>query len=200
MGSQVPQCHVRYQKFHFWYFSVSCSQTSSCARKPLVLRHRYMVYTSMCQVSSGLKEDEMGSQAPQCQGVCQKFHFWYFSVSCSQTSSCAKKQLVLRYRYMVYTSMWQMLSGLKEDKMGSQVPQCHGGYQKFHFRYFSVSCSQTSSCVRKPLVLRHRYMVYTSMWQVSSGLKEDEMGSQAPNVSGMSKIPFLVFFGLLLPN
>ena len=27
-------------------------------------------------------------------------------------------------------------------------------------------------------------MVYTGMWQVSSGLKEDEMGSQAPNVTG----------------
>ena len=32
----------------------------------------------------------------------------------------------------------------------------------------------------KPLVLRHRCIVYTSMWQVSSGLKEDEMGSQGP--------------------
>ena len=53
------------------------------------------------------------------------------------------------------------------------------GCQKFHFRYFLVSCSQTSSCARKPLVLRHRYMVYKIMRQVSSGLKEDEMGSQS---------------------
>ena len=67
--------------------------------------------------------------------------------------------------------------------MGSQGPQCHGGCQKFHFREFSVSCSQTSSCARKPLVLRHRCIVYTSMWQVSSGLKEDEMGSQTPTMS-----------------
>ena len=77
--------------------------------------------------------------------------------------------------------MWQVSSGLKEDEMGSQGPQCHGGCQKFHFREFSVSCSQTSSCARKPLVLRHRCIVYTSMWQVSSGLKEDEMGSQTPH-------------------
>ena len=76
--------------------------------------------------------------------------------------------------------------------MGSQGPQCHGGCQKFHFREFSVSCSQTSSCARKPLVLRHRCIVYTSMWQVSSGLKEDEMGSQTPHYvrGGCKKIIF----------
>ena len=168
------------QKFHFWYFALSCSQTNSCARKPLVLRHRYMVYTSMWQMPSGLKEDKMGSQVPQCHVRYQKFHFWYFSVSCSQTSSCARKPLVLRHRYMVYTSMCQVSSGLKEDEMGSQAPQCQGGCQKFRFWYFSVSCSQTSSCAKKQLVLRYRYMVYTSMWQMPSGLKEDKMGSQAP--------------------
>ena len=83
--------------------------------------------------------------------------FFFFFVSCSQNSSCARKPLVLRHRYMVYTSMWQVSSGLKGDEMGSQVPQCHGGCQKLNFRYFSVSCSQTSRCARKPLVLRHRY-------------------------------------------
>ena len=98
----------------------------------------------------------MGSQGPQCHGGCQKFHFREFSVFCSQTSSCARKPLVLTHRCIVYTSMWQVSSGLKEDEMGSQGPQCHGGCQKFHFREFSVSCSQTSSCARKPLVLRHR--------------------------------------------
>ena len=71
--------------------------------------------------------------------------------------------------------------------MGSLGSQCHGVCQKFHFREFLVSCSQTSSCARKPLVLRHRCIVYTSMWQVSSGLKEDEKGSQGPNVMGVSK-------------
>ena len=99
------------------------------SKKPIVLRHRYMVYTSMWQVSSGLKEDKLGSQAPQCQGGCQKFHFRYFSVSSFQTSSCARKPIVLRHRYMVYTSTWQMPSGLKEDEMGSEPPPppCHGG-------------------------------------------------------------------------
>ena len=138
----------------------------------------------MWQVSSGLKEDEMGSQGPQCHGGCQKFHFREFLVSCSQTSSCARKQLVLRHRCIVYTSMWQVSSGLKEDEMGSPGSQCHRGCQKFHFREFMVSCFQTSSCARKPLILRHRCIVYTSMWQVSSGLKEDEMGSQGPKCHG----------------
>ena len=120
---------------------------------------------------------------------CQKFHFRHFSVSCSKTSSCVRKPLVLRHRYMVYTSIRQVSLGLKEDEVGSQVTQCHGGCQKFHFRYFSVSCSQTSSCARKSLVLRHtcRYMVYRTMWQVSSGLKEDEMGSQSHHVRGGCK-------------
>ena len=68
--------------------------------------------------------------------------------------------------------------------MGSQAPNVMGGVKKFHFREFSVSCSQTSSCARKPLVLRHRCIVYTSMWQVSSGLKEDEMGSQGHQCHG----------------
>ena len=142
------------QKFHFREFSVSCSQTSSCARKPLVLRHRRIVYTSMWQISSGLKEDEMGSQGPQCHGGCQKFHFREFSVSCSQTSSCARKPLVLRHRFIVYTSMWQVSSGLKEDEEGSQTPHYVRGGCKNYFRSFSVSCSQTSSCARKPLILQ----------------------------------------------
>ena len=128
------------QKFHFRYFSVSCSQTSSCALKPLVLRHRCIVYTSMWQVSLGLKEDEMGSQGPQCHGGCQKFHFRLFSVSCSQTSSCA--------------SMWQVSSGLKEDEMGSQTPTHIRVGAKNYFRSFSVSGSQISSCARKPLILQ----------------------------------------------
>ena len=160
-------------KFHFREFSVSCSQTSSCARKPLVLRHRCIVYTSMWQVSSGLKEDEMGSQTPPTM---------------SEGGA---------HRCIVYTSMWQVSSGLKEDEMGSQGPQCHGGSQKFHFREFSVSCSQTSSCARKPLVLRHRCILYTSMWQVSSGLKEDEMGSQTPHyVRGGCKKSYFRYFSV----
>ena len=118
----------------FESFRFPAPKTSSCARKPLVLRHRCIVYTSMWQVSSGLKEDEMGSQGPQCHGGVKKFHFRSFSVSCSQISSCARKPLVLRHRCIVYTSMWQVSSRLKEDEMGSQGPQCHGAVKKFHFR------------------------------------------------------------------
>ena len=138
----------------------------------------------MWQLSSGLKEDEMGSQGPQCHVGCQKFHFREFSVSCSQPSSCARKPLVLRHRCIVYTNMWQVSSGLKEDEMGSQGPQCHGGCQKFHFREFSVSCSQTSSCARKPLVLRHRCVVYTSSGKSHQDWKRMRWVARAPNVMG----------------
>ena len=157
----------------------------------------------------------MGSQGPQCHGGCKKFHFREFSVSCSKISSCARKPLVLRHRCIVYTSMWQVSSGLKEDEVGSQTPHydrggaikilyfciCHGGCKKFHFREFSVSCSKISSCARKPLVLRHRCIVYTSMWQVSSGLKEEEVGSQTPHYDRGGAIKILsIFLGILLPN
>ena len=60
MGGQGTQMSWGCQKFHFREFSVS-PQTSSGARKPLVLRH-LIVYTSF--KSRGLKEDEMGSQTP----------------------------------------------------------------------------------------------------------------------------------------
>ena len=69
----------------------------------------------------------------------------------------------------------------------ARAPNVMGGVKKFHFRQFLVYCSQTSSCARKPLVLRHRCIIYTSMWQVSSGLKEDEMGSQGPQCHGGDK-------------
>ena len=197
--ARAPNVMGGVKKFHFREFSVSCSQTSSCARKPLVLRHRCIVYTSMWQVSSGLKEDEMGSQGPQVMEGVKNSIFESFRFPAPKLA-LVQKPLVLRHRCIVYTSMWQVSSGLKEDEMGSQGPQCHGGCQKFHFREFSVSCSQTSSCARKPLVLQHRCIVYTSMWQVSSGLKEDEMGSQGPNVMGGVKIPFSRVFGFLLPN
>ena len=124
------------------------------------------------------------ARAPNVMGVSKNSIFDSFPSPAPKLALVPERPLVLRHRCIVYTSMWQVSSGLKEDEMGSQGPQCHGGCQKFHFREFSVSCSQTSSCARKPLVLRHRCIVYTSMWQVSSGLKEDEMGSQGPQCHG----------------
>ena len=159
--ARAPNVMGGVKKFHFRQFSVSCSQTSSCARKPLVLRHRCIVYTSMWQVSSGLKEDEMGSQGPQCHGDVKKFHFRYFSVSCSQTSSCARKPLVLRHRRIVYTSMWQVSSGLKEDEMGSQGPQCHGGCQKIPFSIvFGLLLPNQLLCQKAASTTTQMYSIY----------------------------------------
>ena len=83
----------------------------------------------------------------------------------------------------------------------ARAPNVMGGVKNSIFESFRFFCSQTSSCARKPLVLRHRCIVYTSMWQVSSGLKEDEMGSQTPTMSeGGAKKIFSIFLGILLPN
>ena len=43
-------------------------------------------------------------------------------------------------------------------------------------------------------------MLYKSMWQVSSGLKEDEMGSQVPNVTGGVKNSIFGIFWSLAPK
>ena len=53
--------------FLYMYFSVSCSQTSSCASKPLTLRYRYVFYEVLLQVSVGLKENEKDRQGAKCQ-------------------------------------------------------------------------------------------------------------------------------------
>ena len=69
------------------------------------------------------------ARAPNVMGV-SKIPFSRVFGFLLPTSSCARKQLVLRHRSIVYTSMWQVSSGLKEDEMGSQGPKCHGGVSK----------------------------------------------------------------------
>ena len=102
---------------------------------------------------------------------------------------------------MFYEGLWQVSSGLKEDPKGSQGAKSQRGCLKCGFLYSSVSCSQTSSCASKPLMLEYRYMSYEVLCEVSLGLKEDEMGSQGPKWhGGCQKIPFSIVFGLLLPN
>ena len=78
----------------------------------------------------------MGSQGPQCHGGCQKIPFSIvFGLLLPNLLLC-QKQLVLRHRCIVYTSMWQVSSGLKEDERGSQGPQCHGGVKNSIFESF----------------------------------------------------------------
>ena len=112
------------QKFHFREFSVSCSQTSSCARKPLVLRHRCIVYTSMWQVSSGLKEDEMGSQGPHyVRGGCRKIIFDISRYLAPKLALVPESRLYCNKGIWIYECMCQVSLGLKEDEEGSQAPQ-----------------------------------------------------------------------------
>ena len=62
----------------------------------------------------------------------------------------------------------------------ARAPNVMGGVKNSIFESFRFPAPKLALCARKPLVLRHRCIVYTSMWQVSSGLKEDEMGSPDP--------------------
>ena len=57
----------------FLYSSVSCSQTSSCASKPLMLEYRYMFYEVLLQVSLGLKEDEIVRQGGVKKSIFDSF-------------------------------------------------------------------------------------------------------------------------------
>ena len=43
----------------YQYFNICCPETSSCASKPLLLRCKYVISQSICQVSLGLKEVQM---------------------------------------------------------------------------------------------------------------------------------------------
>ena len=45
----------------YQYFDVCCSETSSCASKPLLLRCNLDIPRCMCQVSLRLKEVQMGT-------------------------------------------------------------------------------------------------------------------------------------------
>ena len=45
----------------FQCFEVCCSETSSCASKPLHLRYKVVKPKCLCQVSLGLKEVQMGA-------------------------------------------------------------------------------------------------------------------------------------------
>ena len=45
----------------YQYFDVCCPETSSCARKPLLLRCNLVIPQCMCQVSLRLKEVQMGT-------------------------------------------------------------------------------------------------------------------------------------------
>ena len=49
------------RKTEYQYFDVCCSETSSCASKPLLLRCNLVIPQCMCHVSLRLKEVQMGT-------------------------------------------------------------------------------------------------------------------------------------------
>ena len=70
----------------YQYFDVCCSETSSCASKPLLLRCNLVIPQCMCQVSLRLKEVQMGThdfKYNKVPFVCSKNReYQYFDVCC----------------------------------------------------------------------------------------------------------------------
>ena len=76
------------------------------------------------------------ARAPNVMGVSKNSIFDSFRSPAPKLALVPGSPLVLRHRCIVYTSMWQVSSGLKEDEMGSQGPQCHGGVKNSIFDSF----------------------------------------------------------------
>ena len=89
-----------------------CHDTSSCASKPLLLRCNLVIPQCMCQVSLRLKEVQMGTHdlnITRCLFFCSKNReYQYFDVCCPETSSCAIKPLLLRYKLVIPQCMCQV--------------------------------------------------------------------------------------------
>ena len=45
----------------YQYFAVCCTESSSCANKPLLLRCKLVIPKCLCHISLGLKEVQMGA-------------------------------------------------------------------------------------------------------------------------------------------
>ena len=76
--------------------SVCCNETSSCARKPLLLRCKLVIPKCLCHVSLGLKEVQMGAHDFALNKVyfgSKISEYQCFKVCCPENSSCASKAL-----------------------------------------------------------------------------------------------------------
>ena len=78
-----------------------------------------------------------------------------------------------------------------DGQPGPPMSQAGGGRHNFVVSIFLGLLLQTSSCAKMSLLLPHRYIVYTGIWQVSSRLKEDENGSQPRCQRVCRKINFI---------
>ena len=107
----------------YQYFDVCCHETSSCAIKPLLLRCNLVIPQCMCQVSSRLKEVQMGNHDFKYNKVLffksKNREHQYFDVCCHDTSSCASAPLLLRCNLVIPQCMCQVSVGLKEVQMGT---------------------------------------------------------------------------------
>ena len=107
----------------YQYVDVCCPETSSCARKPLLLRCNLVILQCFCQVSLRLKEVQMGTHDFKYNKVplfAQKP--WNINTSMSaapKPSSCASKPLLLRCNLVIPQCKCQVSLRLKEVQMGT---------------------------------------------------------------------------------
>ena len=78
-------------------FALCCSETSSCAGKPLLLRCKLVIPQCLYQVSLGLKEVQMGAHHFKLNKVPlfsrKNSEYQCFALCCPEISSCASKPL-----------------------------------------------------------------------------------------------------------
>ena len=107
----------------YQYFDVCCSETSSCANKPLLLRCNLVIPQCMSQVSLRLKEVPMRThdfkynKVPIFARKTGNINTSMFSYPV--TSSCASKPLLLRCNLVIPQCMCQVSLTLKEVQMGA---------------------------------------------------------------------------------
>ena len=75
----------------------------------------------MCQVSLGLKEVQIGAHDFKYNKVPlfarKSREYQYFNICCPETSSCASKPLLLRCKFIISQSIFQVSLGLKDVQM-----------------------------------------------------------------------------------
>ena len=126
MTLNITRCYFFCSKNReYQYFDVCCPNTSSCASKPLLLRCNLVIPQCMSQVSSGLKEFQMGVHDFKYNKVsffCSKTRkYQYSDVCCPETCSCASKPLLLRCNLVIPQCICQVSLRLKEVQMGTMT-------------------------------------------------------------------------------
>ena len=105
-------------------FDLCCTETSSCASKPLLLRCKLVKPQCLCQVSLGLKEVQMGAHDVKLNKESLFFlkkpsEYQCFALCFPKTTSCASKPLLPLCKWVIPQRLCQVSLGFKEVQMGA---------------------------------------------------------------------------------